>query len=65
VEERPPRRGLVAEQVRVVHLDGAEAGEQRKIPIDGRVRDVRQGPDGLIYILTDQDDGKLLRIKPE
>jgi glucose/arabinose dehydrogenase len=57
--------GLVAEQVRVVHLDGAEAGEQRKIPIDGRVRDVRQGPDGLIYILTDQDDGKLLRIKPE
>ncbi|QNP49178.1 PQQ-dependent sugar dehydrogenase [Diaphorobacter aerolatus] len=29
-----------------------------------RVRDVRQGPDGLLYLLTDSQDGKLLRIKP-
>lgn len=29
-----------------------------------RVRDVRQGPDGLIYILTDEDDGAVLRIEP-
>jgi len=25
---------------------------------------VEQGPDGLIYLLTDEDDGKLLRIEP-
>ena len=29
-----------------------------------RVRDVRQGPDGLIYILTDEEDGAVLRIEP-
>jgi aldose sugar dehydrogenase len=29
-----------------------------------RIRDVRQGPDGLIYVLTDEDDGALLRIEP-
>lgn len=29
-----------------------------------RVRDVRQGPDGLLYVLTDEDDGALLRIEP-
>jgi aldose sugar dehydrogenase len=28
------------------------------------VRDVRQGPDGLLYIVTDEDDGALLRIEP-
>jgi glucose/arabinose dehydrogenase len=30
-----------------------------------RVRDVRQGPDGLIYILTEEDDGAVIRIEPE
>jgi glucose/arabinose dehydrogenase len=29
-----------------------------------RIRDVRQGPDGLLYLLTDEDDGALLRIEP-
>jgi glucose/arabinose dehydrogenase len=29
-----------------------------------RVRDVRQGPDGLLYVITDEDDGALLRIEP-
>jgi aldose sugar dehydrogenase len=29
-----------------------------------RVRDVRQGPDGFIYILTDEDDGAVLKIEP-
>jgi len=28
------------------------------------VRDVEQGPDGLIYLLTDEGDGRLLRIEP-
>jgi len=30
----------------------------------GRVRDVRQGPDGLLYLLTDLDKGRLLRVLP-
>jgi glucose/arabinose dehydrogenase len=29
-----------------------------------RVRDVRQGPDGLLYLLTDETDGRLLRLAP-
>jgi aldose sugar dehydrogenase len=30
----------------------------------GRVRDVRQGPDGYLYLLTDSSNGALLRIEP-
>lgn len=29
-----------------------------------RVRDVRQGPDGLIYVLTEEDDGAVLKLEP-
>jgi hypothetical protein len=29
-----------------------------------RIRNVRQGPDGLLYVLTDEDDGAILRIEP-
>jgi len=29
-----------------------------------RIRDVRQGPDGLLYVLTEEEDGALLRIEP-
>jgi Glucose/sorbosone dehydrogenases len=30
----------------------------------GRIRDVRQGPDGLLYLLTDAPSGSLLRLEP-
>lgn len=30
----------------------------------GRIRDVRVGPDGAIYLLTDEDDGRLVRLAP-
>ena len=29
-----------------------------------RIRNVRQGPDGLLYVLTDEDDGAILRLEP-
>ena len=29
-----------------------------------RIRDVRQGPDGLLYLTTDEADGAVLRIEP-
>lgn len=29
-----------------------------------RIRDVRQGPDGLLYVLTDSPRGRLLRLQP-
>jgi aldose sugar dehydrogenase len=29
-----------------------------------RIRNVRQGPDGLLYVLTDEDDGAVLKLEP-
>ncbi|WP_243146605.1 PQQ-dependent sugar dehydrogenase [Scytonema sp. UIC 10036] len=57
--------GLVSQDVRRIDLD--EAGNvrgQQEIQIGQRVRDVRQGPDGLLYILTDDSDGRLIRLEP-
>lgn len=49
---------LVIENDRVVH-------EERLLEDElGRIRDVRTGPDGLIYLLTDEDDGRLVRLIP-
>ncbi|MFG6666166.1 PQQ-dependent sugar dehydrogenase [Halomonas sp. HNIBRBA4712] len=31
----------------------------------GRIRDVRQGPDGFLYVLTDEEDGGLYRLEPQ
>ncbi len=47
-------------------LDGERViGEERILEdLDERIRDVRQGPDGFIYLLTDSDDGRILRLEP-
>lgn len=42
--------------------DGKVVREHRELTGLVRVRDVRQGPDGWLYLLTDQDDGRLLRV---
>ncbi|KLK93754.1 hypothetical protein AA309_06915 [Microvirga vignae] len=40
-------------------------GEERMLQNLGeRIRDVRQGPDGLIYLLTDSRQGRILRMRP-
>jgi glucose/arabinose dehydrogenase len=44
--------------------DGKVSRETRLLQGVGRVRDVRQGPDGLLYLLTDSSDGRLLRVLP-
>ena len=45
-----------------------QLGELRRetllTPLHQRIRDVRQGPDGLLYVITDEDDGALLRLEP-
>lgn len=58
--------GLRGQEVRRIRLDaaGAVLGEER-IRVGARVRDVRQGPDGLLYLLTDDASGaRLLRVEP-
>ncbi|HEX5419608.1 MAG TPA: PQQ-dependent sugar dehydrogenase [Gammaproteobacteria bacterium] len=38
--------------------------ESLLVDLRQRIRDVRQGPDGLLYVLTDEEQGALLRIEP-
>jgi len=45
-------------------VGGKVVRERKLIEGAGRVRDVRQGPDGLLYVLTDESPGKLLRLLP-
>ena len=47
-----PRNGRVTNEERYL-------GDQRE-----RIRDVRQGPDGLLYLITDSGDGRVLRVTP-
>lgn len=40
-------------------------GEEKMLQNLGeRIRDVRQGPDGLVYLLTDSPQGRILRVRP-
>jgi glucose/arabinose dehydrogenase len=44
---------------------GEEVGREAILTeLRQRIRDVRQGPDGLIYVLTEEDDAVLLRLEP-
>jgi glucose/arabinose dehydrogenase len=56
---------LAAKQLVRLELapDGSVRAEER-IAIGERVRDVREGPDGALYLLTDEDSGRLLRVVP-
>jgi glucose/arabinose dehydrogenase len=47
-------------------LDGDRiVGEERLLgDLGARIRDVRVGGDGNVYVLTDEDDGRLLKLEP-
>jgi len=49
-----------------LRLDGDRVSSEERLLDDfnRRIRDVRQGPDGLLYLLTDQGDGGLFRLEP-
>jgi len=57
---------LAGEDLRRIAFDkDGKAVRQEKLDIGARVRDVRQGPDGQLYVLTDEDKSRLLRIVPD
>lgn len=49
-----------------LEMDGEKVvGEEQVLASLGeRIRDVLQGPDGYLYVLTDSSNGRLLRLKP-
>ena len=57
---------LVDEEVRMLTLsDGQVVDEQEMFSeIGARIRDVRTGPDGMLYLLTDSEQGKVIRVVP-
>ena len=60
--------GMVGQRLSRLTLDGQRViSEEILVQQRGRIRDVRQGPDGYIYLVTDDRDGKptpILRMEP-
>ncbi|MFN8058985.1 MAG: PQQ-dependent sugar dehydrogenase [Vicinamibacterales bacterium] len=57
--------GLASRQVRRVVFDETRAVHQeRLLPLGRRIRDVREGPDGFLYVLTDHRIGEVLQVRP-
>jgi glucose/arabinose dehydrogenase len=59
--------GALRDQMLVrLELDGEKVVREERLlqGIVGRIRDVRMGPDGLVYLLTDDSEGALLRLEP-
>ncbi|MDH3701654.1 MAG: PQQ-dependent sugar dehydrogenase [Alphaproteobacteria bacterium] len=57
---------LAHTHLRRLKLDGDRVVKQEVLlgKLNERIRDVRVGPDGLIYVLTDSGDGQILRLEP-
>jgi glucose/arabinose dehydrogenase len=58
---------LAEKSVRRIPIDAdGQPGEQEILfqEVDQRMRDVRTGPDGALYLLTDEPEGQLLRVAP-
>ncbi|MEP9378452.1 PQQ-dependent sugar dehydrogenase [Aquabacter sp. CN5-332] len=45
-------------------VDGDKVTGEERLSLDKRVRDVRQGPDGALWLAIDADDGEILRVVP-
>lgn len=59
--------GLVTRQVHRVSLENGQATQVGTLfgELDERIRDVRVGPEGAVYLLTDSTNGRVLKITPE
>jgi glucose/arabinose dehydrogenase len=55
--------GLATKDVRRIELDkNGGVVRQEQLAIGERVRDIRQGPDGQLYLITDEENGKVMRL---
>src|SRR4051794_4981021 len=57
---------LAGSLVARLELDGDKVVREERIlsELRERIRDVRQGPDGFVYLLTDSPQGRILRVRP-
>jgi glucose/arabinose dehydrogenase len=56
---------LAGEHIARLTLDGRRVtGEERILAGRGRIRDVREGPDGALYVITDDDSAEILKLIP-
>ena len=57
---------LAGRHLRRIELDGTRVVDEEVLLEGtlGRIRDVRTGPDGFLYLLTDEDNGGLYRLEP-
>jgi glucose/arabinose dehydrogenase len=57
---------LAGQLVSRLQIDGDRVtGEERMLrELGERIRDVRQGPDGFVYLVTDSPQGRILRLRP-
>lgn len=58
--------GLQAAALVRLELDGAKVTHEERLlkELGLRIRDVAQGPDGALYVVTDESDGQILRLAP-
>jgi glucose/arabinose dehydrogenase len=56
--------GLASQGLVAVKLDGDKVVTEERIPLENRIRDVKVGPDGVVYAVTDGPDGKILKLTP-
>jgi glucose/arabinose dehydrogenase len=59
--------GMKTGTVARLELDGEKVVKEERLlegKVDGRVRDLEQGPDGAIYLLVGDGNGRLLRVEP-
>ena len=57
--------GLSSQSLVRVEFSGDRAFEAERYPMGNRIRALRQGPDGAIYLLEDGKDGRLLKLVPQ
>jgi glucose/arabinose dehydrogenase len=57
--------GLSEQSIVRLTLDGEKVKAEERIPLGARIRDVQQGPDGAVYAITDEGDGRILRLTLE
>jgi glucose/arabinose dehydrogenase len=58
--------GLVTQDVVVLHMQDDQVAAEERVPVGARVRDVRVGPDGAVYAVTEGNSGStIVRISSE